>query len=122
MRNNISILLVNVELNKFANLCFSQQQTMPMFSELIDCQWHDNIHLGKGSELPFHDTNIRTSTPVAIRWVPLYESYYGKLSKLWFMDAEGNFLREKYHQYLTSGEVKSSFNCAANFLKRGKSQ
>jgi hypothetical protein len=105
--------LLDEELRKFSSLCFQLKSIMPMFSKLVDDHWH-NIILKSSHQfdLPFHDTNLKSSTPINIEWVTYYERYYGALHKTWFMDKKGCILKDKYEFYLASGKVISSFNCA----------
>lgn len=111
-RITMKTTVLNDELKKFSKLCFDSKENMPMFSQLIDSYWHILSERTSSIELPFHDTTVRSSTSIIIKWVPHYELYYGKLNKAWFIDSEGKFLSDKYNDYLITGKVLSDFNCS----------
>lgn len=102
---------LSYELKKFASLCYQTDNPLPMFSELIDGHWHDRIEQGDPS-LPIHDPTIKTNACEEICWVSLYEATYGKLSDLWFTQRDGKLNSEARDEYLSSGKVFASYNCA----------
>lgn len=112
MNSALIIDLLDDELRKFSNLCFESRLIMPMFSTLIDDHWHAQIEEAQEVKLPFHDTSIKSPIPITIEWIPYYESCYGKLKKVWFVNSKGRFLSHSYDDYIRTGKVISTFNCA----------
>lgn len=110
MKKTISNDVLDGELDKFASLCFASEQPLPMFSSLIDKRWHNLIH-DSLSNLPVHDTTLKTSELKQIKWIQAYEANYGKLHLVWFIDENGNLDLSSYQKYVDSGNVFSSYNC-----------
>jgi hypothetical protein len=117
MKTDLLIDLLDDELRKFSNLCIDLSLIMPMFSPLIDNHWHKQIEeVQRFRLLPFHDATIKSSAPTIIDWIPYYEAYYGKLKKVWFVDSKGIFLHNSYDNYISTGEVVATFNCAGKAI------
>jgi hypothetical protein len=116
MKSALIIDLLDDELRKFSNVCFEFRLVMPMFSAPIDDRWHIQIEGTQQIKLAIHDTNIKSLIPTAIEWIPYYEICYGKLNKVWFVNNRGRFLNHSYDDYIRSGKVISTFNCAAKTI------
>lgn len=106
--------VVKQELYKFFTLCESSTKPLPMFSKVIDNQWHTIIDNNDTFPImPHHDSNIRTSEKVSINWIESYESRYGQLNDMWFIQSDGKIDHQQRGIYKSTGNVYASYNCAA---------
>ena len=93
---------------------------------IVDAHWHDML-----ADLPSFDAftgacvgegitveHIEAGGVDPIAWVPLYESAYGPLDRVWFTAADETFAVAEYDEYLRTGETpKMAWDCTPYFRK-----
>lgn len=91
---------------------------MPMFSKLIDAEWHNlltNWHVyrafcgERGAAAAGHQ-QLTGSGPVG--WIAEYEASYGPLTSAWFADASGVVNEDAMAVYTRTATVVTAWDCS----------
>ncbi|WP_052807271.1 hypothetical protein [Risungbinella massiliensis] len=107
-----------VELGKFFMLFGKGVKGLTMFSGLVDNIWHELLE----TPIKYHDfcektagkqvAHVEMNGVGPIKWVTQYETEFGKLNEVWFMNKHGQLDTQAYKEYQVTGEVKrQSWDC-----------
>lgn len=107
------------ELSKFFALAADQPTSrMEMFSPAVDAVWHTLLErpveyaefcrAATGGARVDHDSAKGLGD---ISWIPDYESKYGPLNDVWFMDEHGRLDESLRSAYRGSGNVITAWDC-----------
>lgn len=109
--------LARDELRKVFRLA-AENIYIEMFSEGIDAVWHQMLEDESSYEafsMAATDGLIIGHAPTTgagtVQFIESYERRYGKLPRIWFYNAEGQFDQAGYDQYLQTGNVISRWIC-----------